>query len=303
MGARMGTGARMEAPYTLEVETPHVKWAKPLAGGPIRLLAVPTVSEGRTLVEFAERLSLDLTTVSIDPHWDTNKWTMAFGRDYGARAEKGNLSLIYSYLEAELTGPKQFDAILLPLNHGWERLTARSREALARRVREGAGLVLIRPDGELSPLTPLTPLKLPDDASAVVEPAAMESSPWKPTGDHYITRAIPIESFPFAFLQNYIFNAAPGATVLAATESGHPVIAVRQAGKGRVVAFVYRNAGLSWQMPMSARGQVSDLAWEYCRVGGGAPSCLGAGHRPPLKRGVQFSRAPLSRRVTLPGGK
>src|SRR5262249_19469569 len=29
-----------------------------------------------------------------------------------------------------------------------------------------------------------------------------------------------------------------------------------------------------------------------CRVGGGALSCLGAGHRPPLKRGVQFSRAP-----------
>ena len=32
------------------------------------------------------------------------------------------------------------------------------------------------------------------------------------------------------------------------------------------------------------------------RVGGGAPGCPGAGHRPPLKRGVRFSRATLSRR-------
>src|SRR3954471_23220546 len=137
MGSRTGSGQRFEAPYTLQIESPHVKWAKPLRGDPIRLLAVPTVGEGRTLVELAERLSLDLTTVSIDPDWDVNKWTMAFGKDYGARAEKGDLKLIYSYLEQELTSDKNFDAILLPLNHGWEMLTAASRAALKRRVEEG----------------------------------------------------------------------------------------------------------------------------------------------------------------------
>jgi hypothetical protein len=103
MGVRRGSGARFEAPYTNEIVTPHEKWANPLPGGPIRLLAVPSVSEGRTIVELAQRLELDLTTVTIDSAWDRNKWTMAFGRDYGARAERGNLSLIYSYLEAELT--------------------------------------------------------------------------------------------------------------------------------------------------------------------------------------------------------
>jgi len=127
MGERKGSAKRFEAPYTLAVETPHVKWAKPLAGGPIHLLAVPTVGEGRTLVELAERLALDLTTVTIDPAWDLNKWTMAFGDDYGARAEKGDLKLVYSYLEQELLSDKKFDVILLPLNHGWEQLTAKSR--------------------------------------------------------------------------------------------------------------------------------------------------------------------------------
>jgi hypothetical protein len=55
MGSRNGSEKRFEAPYTLEIETPHVKWANPLPGGPIHLLAVPTVGEGRTLVELAQR--------------------------------------------------------------------------------------------------------------------------------------------------------------------------------------------------------------------------------------------------------
>src|SRR5450755_89985 len=224
MGTRAGSAKRFEAPYTLQIETPHVKWAKPLPGGPIRLLAVPTVGEGRTLVELAQRLSLDLTTVSIDPAWDVNKWTMGFGDNYGARAEKGDLKLVYSYLEQELTSDKKFDAILLPLNHGWEALTPASREALARRVREGCGLVLIRPFA--SELSPLTPVDLKPDDSEFEEPQQpghTESSPWHRVGDHYITRAIPVESFPFGDLQNFVYRVEPQASVLIRTESGNPV--------------------------------------------------------------------------------
>jgi len=81
---------------------------------------------------------------------------MCFGADYGARAERGDLKLVYSYLEEELTANKQFDAILLPLTHGWNRLTPPSREALLRRVSDGCGLVLIRPfANELCPLAPI----------------------------------------------------------------------------------------------------------------------------------------------------
>jgi hypothetical protein len=262
MGVRESSGKRFEAPYTLEIETAHTKWAKPLKGGPIRLLAVPTVSEGRTIVEIAQRLSLDLTTVSIDPSWDVNKWTMSFGRDYGARAERGNLSLIYSYLEAEMTGPKHFDAILLPINHGWNRLTPKTREALARRVAEGAGLVLIRPmDTELSPLRPRSSAD-PAGDDAVIQPGDPESGAWTKGERHYITQSIPLESLPFKYIENYRYTASPDATVLASNESGTPVMAVRSHGKGRVIAFGYRNAGLSWHIPMSAKGFVAPEQWE-----------------------------------------
>lgn len=289
MGTRRGTGSRLEAPYRMEIVTPHVRWARPLPGGPIKVLAVPSVSEGRTLVELAQRLSLNLTTVSIDPAWDTNKWTMGFGPDYGARAEKGNLSLLYGYLEEELTGPKPFDVILLHVSHGWERLTPRSREALARRVREGAGLVIVRPmDTELSPLQPLAPVALPADGSGEATPGPPASSPWRRQGDHYITRAIPIESFPFRHLENYPYRAAPDATVLVSDQAGHPVAAVRTVGKGRVAAFGYRNYGLSWFMPLAARNFVSNQYWEYfyamlCRA------LIWTARREPAK--VDFARA------------
>ena len=263
LGARRGSGARLEAPYTLEVETPHVKWAKHLAGRPIRVLAVPTVSEGRTLVELAQRLTLDITSVSIDPAFDVNKWTMCFGRDYGARAERGNFSLIYRYLEEELTGSKEFDVILLQTSHGWERLTPPSREAIVRRVRQGCGLVWVRPfPSELSPLEPEQPVQPPRADYAVLEPGAVETSPWHRVGSHYITRPVPVEAFPFAYLENYLYRAAPDATVLIASASGHPVAAVREFGQGRVVGLGYRNAGLSWRMPHSARGFVAAEHWE-----------------------------------------
>jgi hypothetical protein len=260
MGARRGSGARHEAPYTMEIVTPHEKWANPLPGGPIRLLAVPTVTEGRTVVELAQRLQLDLTTVTIDSAWDRNKWTMAFGRDYGARADRGNLSLIYSYLEAELTSAKKFDAILLPLNHGWESLTPRSREALERRVREGAGLVLLRP---LGPLSPLSAEVAASKAYENVEPASVAAARWSRVGEHYITRAIPVEHFPFTQLMEYRYQAAPGAQALVKSETGNPIVAVQPLGKGRVVAFGFRNNGMSWTMPMAARWDVSPLQWEY----------------------------------------
>ncbi|HSB13256.1 MAG TPA: beta-galactosidase [Bryobacteraceae bacterium] len=265
MGARKGSSKRLETPYTLEIETPHVKWAKPLLGGPIRLLAVSSVDEGRTVVELAQRLSLDLTTVSIDPAWDVNKWTMCFGRDYGARAERGDLNLVYSYLEQELTSTKQFDAILLPLSHGWKALTSASREALARRVKEGSGLVLIRPfSSEICPLEPTTaPPESEDELEVPREPGKTESSPWHRKGEHYITRAVPVESFPFQHLDQYICRAAAGAEVLIESETGHAILAAHTYGSGRVAAFGYRNAGVSWYMPQTARNDFVDTYWEY----------------------------------------
>ncbi len=266
MGRREGGGRRFEAPYTMQIRTPHVPWGGELPGPPLRVLAVPSVQEGRTLVELAQRLPMELTTVSIDPAWDVNKWSMAFGEDYGARAEQGDLDLVYSYLEAELTSDKVFDAILLPLHHGRDALSEKGWQALRRRVEAGCGLVLIRPFDRV-----LSPLLLPeeprpsgeDDSGRPVEPAR-ESSPWRLNADHWLVRGIPVESFPFDLLEHYRYLPAAGARVLVAAESGTPVLAVGEVGRGRVVAFGYRNLGISWRMPMlPAMVRNVDVYWEY----------------------------------------
>lgn len=145
-----GTPARVDAPFTTSVETPHVPWGKPSPGPPIRAFVVPSVSEGRTLIELAERMNLTFDTVMIDEAWDVNTWTVGTDDNYEAR----NYKLLYGYLTDDLTSSKPYEVIVLPSLHGWNRLSGAARDAICRRVREGAGLVLIHPT---------TGLPAPDD--------------------------------------------------------------------------------------------------------------------------------------------
>src|SRR3954447_7915952 len=70
-------------------------------------------------------------------------------------------------------------------------------------------------------------------------------------------------------------------------------MSVLRPGTFRVSSALTRNSRMPRCSSMSYTG--------IRRVGGGAPSCPSAGHRPPLKRGVRFSRATLSRRRPLLG--
>jgi len=137
-----------------------------------------------------------------------------------ARAEKGDLKLVYSYLERELTSDKQFDAILLPLNHGWEQLSAASREALARRVRAGCGLVLIR---RLRRTLALTPSDLKPENGELENRCAAERSPRRGAASSIIHHARDSDrEFPIPRSSDFVYRAEPGASVLIQTDSGSP---------------------------------------------------------------------------------
>jgi hypothetical protein len=59
---------RKPTPYdtmTAEIATPHVTWAKPLPGGPVRTLVVCPRWYQRETIELAQRLDLDCQTVSL----------------------------------------------------------------------------------------------------------------------------------------------------------------------------------------------------------------------------------------------
>jgi hypothetical protein len=250
---------------------------------------VPSVSEGRTLVELAERMDLTFDTVMIDESWDVNTWTVGTDEKYEAR----NYKLLYQYLEEDLAKPVSYDVIVLPSLHGWNRLPSSAREMIRKRVEQGTGLVLIHPmtglpspddpkvEGPLNDFAPsrevppgdelwnLSPLvgvlsdRVDSRGFREIRPDAVAAGPWKMAGEHYITLNLPFESFPFDELKHYKYELGAEATPLAVGPQGEPIIATKTFGKGRVVALGYVNTGLSPQVPWKVFGQTNDHWWEY----------------------------------------
>ena len=131
--------------YSTAVPTPHVRWASRIPGGPIRGFFIPSVQHGRDMVELMQRLELAPTTVTIDRNWDMNCWGIGDYYGHEFRGDRDDFRIVYSYVEKELTGPESFEVIFLPGLNGWSRMTRPTRDAILRRVAEGAGLVLIHP--------------------------------------------------------------------------------------------------------------------------------------------------------------
>jgi hypothetical protein len=95
--------ARYDIPYSTEVRTPHVPWAKHLRGGPIRGFFIPSVAEGRDMVELMQRLALEATTVTIDRNWDVNCWGIGDFYGHEFRGDRDDFATVYGYAEQELT--------------------------------------------------------------------------------------------------------------------------------------------------------------------------------------------------------
>ena len=286
------TAARVDAPFTTSVETPHVPWGKPSLGPAVHAFVVPSVSEGRTLIELAERMNLTFDTVTIDDAWDVNTWTVGTDDNYEAR----NYKLLYRYLTEDLTSSKQYDVIVLPGLHGWNRLPAAARDAICSRVRQGAGLVLIHPttglpapddpkvkgplndfideydvpastpENDLWTLSPLVGVlsdRLDARGFREVRPDAVAAGPWRAVADHFVTRNVPFDAFPSEYVKHYKYQLGAGSTALTTGEGGEPIIAVKNYGRGRVVALGYLNEGLSPQVDSEILGQRDDHWWEY----------------------------------------
>ena len=287
--ANPDTPPRLDAPFTLSVSTPHVAWGKPSPGAPIHAFVVPSVSEGRALVELAERMDLTYDTVMIDEAWDVNTWTVGTDQNYEVR----NYKLVYKYLEEDLTKATPYDVIVLPSLHGWNRLPAAAREAIRRRVEQGTGLVLIHPTTgipapddppyarpmndfspetevapgedlwELSPLVGVLSDRLTSRGHREIRPDAIATGPWKKLADNPITANVAFEPFPADFLKHYRYQLGKDSTALVAGPDGEPIIATKMFGKGRVVALGYVNTGLSPMIDWKILGQRDDRWWEY----------------------------------------
>ena len=245
---------RWDIDYSMQAETPHVPWARPFAGGPIKVFAIADVADGRGMIELAERLEMDFRATTIGSSPGINKW--GFGDFYRQRSGGGEFwkdaySLAHNYIADDLLNGPQREVILWPGIRPWESYPREVREALQKRVEAGAGLVLFSPfqrsRGDEG-FSALSPLALPDlkseDGNNFFRNRfeSWDHSEWKPTTSHYITRGIPFEAFPWE--QMAVPPAKAAGEVLLTTAQGTPVLAVREVGKGRVVAFGYAEKGM-----------------------------------------------------------
>ena len=246
---------RWDINYSMEVETPHVPWARPLAGGPIKVFAIADVADGRGVVELAQRLQIDLRATTIGSSPGTNKW--GFGDFYEQRSGGGEFwkyaySLAHTYIADDLIHGPRYDVILWPGIRPWESYPPEVRDALKKRVEGGTGLVLFYPfksDPNKPGLWDPSPLaRMPDikweDSNNFIRNRFKEwdHSPWLPAGDHFVTRGVPLGSFPYD--QMAVPPSTARGQVLLRTSKGTPVLAVHMVGKGRVAAFGYSEKGM-----------------------------------------------------------
>jgi hypothetical protein len=229
---------------------------------------MPDVVGGRDVVELAQRLTLEYDTLTLDSG-GYNAW--GFGDFYGKRGgpHGSPYTIDYQYLTEDLTSDQWYDVLVLPSTHPWHELPEAARAAIARRVREGAGLVLIAPRcdptrlGELADLSPL----LPVSAERIVvtedswkEPRPISGQAWKVTRPHYITCGVPFEALPFGHMSHLAYQATGEVLVEA---EGSPIIAAKAHGKGRVVALGYQNSCFSPQIAHPWRCELTYPYWEY----------------------------------------
>jgi hypothetical protein len=265
--------------YSTEVVTPHVNWATRLPGGPIKSFFVPSVQYGRDMVELMQRLSLQPTTVSIDRSWDINCWGIGdyYGHEY--RGDRDDFQTVYGYVEKDLTGAAPFEVLVIPGLNGWSRMTRATRDAVLRRVQQGAGLVLLHPFvgdvkghpfkgdepagderiWDISPLVGVADDTVNERGYPEINQDALTKGKWEVAQQHFITEGLPLELLPEGNIAGPFYKYRANGGVL--IKSGaYPVVAAKSYGKGRVVALAYTEEGFT---PQSVNPVETKIYWDY----------------------------------------
>ena len=259
---------RKDMLYSLEVPMPHTAWAKPYYRGPIKAwILSPIVPNGDT-VSLLNRFDMDYDIVSCDMSWEMNEW--GIGDVYGKRSNKESFGRKQElgYATEDLTSDKHYDVMIIPTVIGWNTYPEKMREAIVKRVQEGAGLVLIAPQDakqeehnpngpdeilipKLSPISGATPTQYHwygdwERLTNIKGPGAWTIKQPK----HSIVSGVCWEEMPLTyFVQVQDFTKVADDATLIAAMGDTPTLAVKQFGKGRVVAINWyadrHNSGLT----------------------------------------------------------
>ena len=112
-----------------EIATPHIKWAKPYAGGKIKVLALNTELGGiRDMIEMKQRFDIDLTTNLIAGLWRLSGHVRSL-------SVKSCLNILVQQLK------KDYDLYVIT-SHAWHAIGKDNAATILEKVAQGAGLVM-----------------------------------------------------------------------------------------------------------------------------------------------------------------
>jgi hypothetical protein len=262
---RVGLGAEAKAglprhDLSDEIVTPHVPWADPLPGGPIKALVLCDDFAAREVIELKQRLQMDLTYVKFrTTFW---KEDLYCGDRSISTPEQAN-----ARLQEALKGSK-FDVIILS-GFNWNvHFTPATQQALMAQVKAGTGLILIEPDGfkEGDELAPIAGIARTRVYSAYSKWQRGEQSP--------LTAGLPWDILPVTRYMDY--TKWPEGKVLATLDKGQPLLVTNSFGAGRTAVLTYDTLthdmsyrGYAGIIPIfSYRGgflrpEYADMTWKY----------------------------------------
>ncbi len=203
-------------PPSEEIITPHVKWAKPYVGGPLKALILNDLLTGRETIELAQRLDMDYIAPRI-----SSPYSM------GDTARAQTMDILREHLKAD------FDVILI----GGIRAAIFPDdiiETILDKVRAGTGLIMVNPNNCSDALWAVLPL--PADPVG-----SRPKNKWQAVADHYLTVGIPWDEMPPTETCQY---GAAGEVLVKA--GSLPLLVTRELGEGRIICLAYAS---SWQRP------------------------------------------------------
>ena len=209
---------------TDSIVTPHVAWARPLPGGPIKAVVLCDDTMAREVIELKQRLDLDPTYVKFRTHhWKEELWC---GDRSISTPEQANRRLL-EYLKAN-----RYELFVLAGFDWHAHFTPEVRDAITAQVRDGAGILFIMPDGFKAddPLAPMMGLAKGRMMHAWAE--------WKREGDS----APPTAGFPWSLFPQTRFmtyERPPEGQRACAPEQRPAAPRHQPAWEGRTVALTY----------------------------------------------------------------